>query len=243
MALCSGCGAPLKAGSVHCNYCGNRNEVDFVYLREVSSNEVSPRMSPITGKPMRLVRIETDGETIEVDQCPQTGGIWFDHGELEYLLTHQIKSVLRVDEQLLTEIKRDRVMLHDRGYIPCPDCADFMPTKQYQQGSGVIIDWCRHHGIWLDGGELAHLIEWARAGGLVKDRNAIARHQVESIVRQPDPPPASAATKGATDAGWGGSGSWAGDDTAGRIFTLGGERKREPGVSIFDAVLRLFDLG
>tara|TARA_B100001093_G_scaffold125141_1_gene117724 strand:+ start:391 stop:567 length:177 start_codon:yes stop_codon:yes gene_type:complete len=30
--------------------------------------------------------------------------------------------------------------------------------------SGVIVDSCREHGIWLDAGELRQMIEWSRAG-------------------------------------------------------------------------------
>ncbi|MGF1453039.1 MAG: zf-TFIIB domain-containing protein [Opitutales bacterium] len=226
MALCSTCGAPLSVGSVNCGYCGHRNEVDFVNLRNVNSAGDSRRPSPITGKPMRLVSIQTDGETIEVDQCPQSGGLWFDQGELEYLLTHQIKTVFRVDDELLAEIRRDRVQLQDRGYLKCPVCSEFMPFKQYQQGSGVIVDWCRLHGIWLDGGELAHLIEWARAGGLVKERNAILRHQVEPDFRMPERPA---------------GGTVESSDDHGHLHSFGGERRREPGVSLIDAVLKLFD--
>ena len=31
--------------------------------------------------------------------------------------------------------------------------------------AGVIADQCLDHGIWLDGGELGLLLNWARAGG------------------------------------------------------------------------------
>jgi len=31
--------------------------------------------------------------------------------------------------------------------------------------SGVIVDRCKEHGVWLDGGELRHLFEWMKAGG------------------------------------------------------------------------------
>lgn len=27
------------------------------------------------------------------------------------------------------------------------------------------MDRCRHHGVWLDGGELRRLLEWKKAGG------------------------------------------------------------------------------
>jgi Zn-finger nucleic acid-binding protein len=31
--------------------------------------------------------------------------------------------------------------------------------------SGVVVDQCRKHGIWLDSGEITHLMEWKKAGG------------------------------------------------------------------------------
>ena len=231
MAVCSSCAAPLPPSSVNCVYCGARNKVDFVYLGNVAEGGVSQRVSPASGKPMQLVRIETDGETVEVDQCPETGGMWFDHGELEYLLTHQIRTVLHVDQELLAEIKKDRSQLHTRGYLPCPDCGDFMPTKQFRQGSGVVVDWCRLHGLWLDGGELSHLIEWARAGGMVEERNKILRH-----VENPETSrPAEDVTRDHQE-------QWVGDTgDYDSVFTLGGERRRDPGVSILDLVMRLFD--
>ena len=40
-----------------------------------------------------------------------------------------------------------------------------MNRKLHGRRSGVIIDSCRDHGIWLDAGELRQLMEWTRAGG------------------------------------------------------------------------------
>jgi Zn-finger nucleic acid-binding protein len=33
--------------------------------------------------------------------------------------------------------------------------------------SGVIVDKCKEHGVWLDGGELRQLMEWIKAGGQI----------------------------------------------------------------------------
>jgi Zn-finger nucleic acid-binding protein len=37
--------------------------------------------------------------------------------------------------------------------------------------SGVVIDWCRNHGTWLDHSELPRIIEFIRSGGLRKARD------------------------------------------------------------------------
>ncbi len=46
--------------------------------------------------------------------------------------------------------------------------------------SGVIIDQCKAHGIWLDEGELKHLMEWRKAGGkLLHEKREIENQQRE----------------------------------------------------------------
>ena len=40
-----------------------------------------------------------------------------------------------------------------------------MHRKLQGQRSGVVVDSCREHGLWLDSGELRQLMEWSRAGG------------------------------------------------------------------------------
>jgi Zn-finger nucleic acid-binding protein len=36
----------------------------------------------------------------------------------------------------------------------------------------VVVDQCRNHGVWLEGGELHRLMEWKKAGGQVLDRQS-----------------------------------------------------------------------
>ncbi|WP_428355232.1 zf-TFIIB domain-containing protein [Methyloprofundus sp.] len=50
-------------------------------------------------------------------------------------------------------------------YIKCPVCREFMRRNNFAQKSGVIVDRCSAHGLWLDSGEVTHLLEWKKAGG------------------------------------------------------------------------------
>jgi len=50
--------------------------------------------------------------------------------------------------------------------------------------SGVIVDQCRPHGLWLDSGELKHLLDWKKAGGQllheeIRDRREKERQRAE----------------------------------------------------------------
>ncbi len=46
-----------------------------------------------------------------------------------------------------------------------------MSRVNFGYRSGVVIDRCTNHGIWLYSGEITHLMEWKKAGGqLLHDR-------------------------------------------------------------------------
>jgi len=47
------------------------------------------------------------------------------------------------------------------GQRPCPICGRHMQVEQF---SGVPIDVCRDHGLWLDVGELPTILAQARSG-------------------------------------------------------------------------------
>ncbi len=90
---------------------------------------------------------------IEVDQCPQCSGIWFDFGELEEAL--QAADVDRLKNRV------DNNAGHDALEAPCPVCGGrgkMVPVKDMKHG--LHIDTCTVcYGHWLDGGELEALRE------------------------------------------------------------------------------------
>ena len=56
-------------------------------------------------------------------------------------------------------------------YLPCLICDDFMIRKNYAMKSGIIIDVCRNHGVWLDNGEARRVIEFIEKHGLAHPAN------------------------------------------------------------------------
>lgn len=236
MALCVSCGAPLRADDPNCAYCGHRNFVNLQAIDAGAQGRPSQLKCPVCNLPMQCLSVETEDETVEIDHCPQCGGIWFDRGELEYLLNHRVKTVFELNHRLMNQINKDRgASLQTRGYIPCPVCGELMPFTNYGKKSGVIVDWCRDHGIWLDGGELAHLLEWAQAGGLMSQRN---------VMRQERPAATTYAPASTASAAPGSAPSPMSDvPTSSSVFTLGNDRNDsfgDPGRSIIDAILRIF---
>jgi Zn-finger nucleic acid-binding protein len=40
-----------------------------------------------------------------------------------------------------------------------PSCGELMNRSLHGKRSGVVVDGCRDHGLWLDAGELRQLME------------------------------------------------------------------------------------
>jgi Zn-finger nucleic acid-binding protein len=45
--------------------------------------------------------------------------------------------------------------------------------------SGVIVDQCKTHGVWLDSGELKRLLDWKKAGGQLLHEHVRQRKEEE----------------------------------------------------------------
>lgn len=69
-------------------------------------------------------------------------------------------------------------------YLPCPLCSVLMNRKNFGDRSGIVVDVCKAHGVWLDRGELDALI--AFAFDLPED--AEARAALLALVRRALPP-------------------------------------------------------
>jgi Zn-dependent protease with chaperone function/Zn-finger nucleic acid-binding protein len=54
--------------------------------------------SPVSGAPMNVLRVL--GGQLEIDECPKSGGLWLDRGELERV-TRQVGVTVRLDESVL----------------------------------------------------------------------------------------------------------------------------------------------
>jgi Zn-finger nucleic acid-binding protein len=64
-------------------------------------------------------------------------------------------------------------------YRKCPSCGEPMLRRNFHESSGVVVDVCAAHGIWLDRGELASLIEFAATGAMAEaDRHSAERADV-----------------------------------------------------------------
>ena len=89
----------------------------------------------------------------------------FAPGELEVLLDNAVFVKEAINLKHIQNINNDSHQSAKVTYIKCPVCQILMNRINFGYHSGVVTDQCRKHGIWLDSGEITHLIEWKKAGG------------------------------------------------------------------------------
>lgn len=182
MAKCQTCSAPLPANSQYCEYCGVRNDIDIRGKLDYQVvDRQSERLCPACQIAMQRIALDLE-PPLEIERCPSCYGLFFDPGEVEALLESAVSPVFNVNLEWLGNINRDRYRRDDTvKYLKCPDCQILMNRVVYGHRSGVVIDRCKKHGVWLDGGEISHLLEWKKAGGQILQQ----QKQSEQAQRQP----------------------------------------------------------
>lgn len=153
---CEHCGKRINVKTKTCPFCAGR-----IKERVAQRTAVCPRCEVR----LNIHVIPEDQE--EYDICPRCGGLWLDRGEFH--------RATRKKNAYRSEEKRGeyyRGALRDPlKYIPCVRCGQRMNRKNFSRISGVIIDECRSHGVWLDSGELEKIRHFIADGGLERSQD------------------------------------------------------------------------
>lgn len=164
MARCTHCSAPLPKGSMVCEYCDVRNDIELKQKDVGRQNPTSNRFCPNCLAQLESVNVGSLARFV-VEKCPKCYGLFFDHHELEKLLEESVEQPQRIDHRKLHELIQSPRHQDDIVYRRCPVCDAIMQRKNYARRSGIVIDVCYEHGMWLDAGEFKQLQEWIRLGG------------------------------------------------------------------------------
>jgi len=101
--------------------------------------------------------IVVEHEDIELDYCTNCRGVWFDSGELELLLE---AAGLESPKPLLDEILNLPEAATPEKKRKCPICGRKMKKVAIDENGEILVDISPEaHGLWFDGGEVAHLIQ------------------------------------------------------------------------------------
>jgi len=166
MAKCSFCSAPLAANTNKCSYCGARNDVDLNNKHTYSIvRKETGLLCPNCEDSLQTIDLNLDGAFL-IERCSTCFGLFINPEKIETLLEKSVPPVFDVNLQQLDAINQERFPADKEvKYLKCPVCQTFMSRNVFAYRSGVIVDRCKNHGIWLDSGEITHLMEWKKTGG------------------------------------------------------------------------------
>jgi Zn-finger nucleic acid-binding protein len=163
MAKCKHCSAPLPSSSIICEYCGVRNDIEL----QPKINRGLPKSKRMC--PDCMVYLDSidigENDRFIIEKCERCYGLFFDINELETLLKQSVESTYWINPKKLHSLQQHPLHKDTVLYRKCPECSKIMQRKNYMNKSGVIMDVCMEHGIWLDAGELKQIQEWIALGG------------------------------------------------------------------------------
>jgi Zn-finger nucleic acid-binding protein len=180
---CPGCGAPAAANAARCDYCraplttvtcprcfgamfvGSQfcSHCGAVATRE-AVEEATTLDCPRCRSAMQALKL---GATI-VHECAGCGGLWSDPESLQRLVDRSEERGMVMSALLARpDGPAQPDVVH---YIPCPQCTKLMNRVNFAHSSGVVLDVCKSHGVWLDRGELQRVLGFIDAGGLGRER-------------------------------------------------------------------------
>ncbi len=158
--ICACCYGSIFAGMKHCPWCGSR---------ATSSPAAPPADLKCPRCSVNLVLVRVRAETLH--ECDTCGGLWLGKDALERICREKEEQEAVLTLELDVERKEvPGTRRQKRMYIPCPVCLKLMNRNNFAGCSGIVVDWCKAHGTWLDRNELKNIVMFIQAGGLKKSR-------------------------------------------------------------------------
>ena len=170
---CKFCAAPLPKQGLTCNYCNRLNPLNQKVLenREKLTND-SNYLCPCCHITLKTIT----NRTLSLEYCSQCDGILIKENEFEKLIEYKVDTSNQFNPHYLRFIQdHPRDNRKKPKFQNCPVCNKQMNVINYKNCSGVILDVCEEHGIWLDGGELRQIMDWYEVGG---DKKIIRRQNI-----------------------------------------------------------------
>jgi Zn-finger nucleic acid-binding protein len=199
---CAACGAPREKGSRACGFCGG----DFT-IHELDLNTVCPGcLARVSDRARYCHHCATplSAQAVAGDEqpffCPACEDRQLAGRHLESISTAALECQVCAGLWIGLEAFHDLLTSEERGdrgtsvshrrptappgnvkrYRKCPECRQLMVPRQVGK-SGIVVDICGQHGMWLDCDELSHLIAWMRAGRLT-----VVQEMVGQLKGSPD---------------------------------------------------------
>jgi Zn-finger nucleic acid-binding protein len=190
---CPSCGAPVKRGAEHCDYCqafldfslkGKTINCPHCFARIAANSRFCMRCAQPVQKAAQEGRILNDrlcprcaipmtemqiGD-FSVIRCSRCNG-FFVPSETFEMMQDNSSRVIFSPEGNRSGSSNPADLEPQVRYVRCPICRTLMNRSNFARISGVIIDSCRGHGIWFDPDELEKIMDFIAHGGLQKAKS------------------------------------------------------------------------
>jgi len=147
-----------------CEYCGKRNPLNLTALKEIKivMDSIHPKLTcSLCDVEMEQINVGIL-EDILIHRCRECDGVFVTEEDLQKTIKHHVGVLQVVDYSTLRFILDHPRHGKDTNsiYKHCPICQERMRKLTYASVSGVLVDRCMAHGVWLDSGELQQLFDW-----------------------------------------------------------------------------------
>ena len=161
---CKFCSAPLPTQGLICNYCKKLNPLNQKVIDDPIESMVSKskHICPLCNISLESITIKI----LSLEYCSKCDGVLVEEEEFEKLIEYKVNPMNQFNPHYLRFIQdHPRDNRKKSQFQNCPVCNEQMNVINYKNCSGVILDVCEEHGIWLDGGELRQIMDWYEVGG------------------------------------------------------------------------------
>jgi len=167
---CIFCGAPLPKQGLNCSYCNKLNPLN----KKIVESKKEEKSQSKYLCPVCHIRLEEFRDsTLFLEYCSRCDGILIKEEEFERLINYKTDPTNQFNPHYLRFVQdHPRDNRKKSKFQNCPVCKEIMSVINYKKNSGILLDICEEHGVWLDGGELQQIIDWYAVGGAKKNQES-----------------------------------------------------------------------
>jgi Zn-finger nucleic acid-binding protein len=155
----------MFVGSKFCPHCGTRA---VAVQQGANTTRSCPRC--------HILLADVQVVTTPLEECTRCGGLWIDVSNFEFICSNAEARQAATGLLIPPPVALDPHVV----YLKCPQCQTLMNRMNYASRSGIVINVCRGHGVWLDRNEMRQIVEFISAGGLDRARRSETEELTEA---------------------------------------------------------------